>query len=80
VAGAHGSQGIEKSCRIYETIIAHCYSLSIVTYKCLDAERARPYAPVAGPAVDGEHTRDLLIFFGWDLPKYTVRCVLAEAH
>jgi len=33
VAGAHGSQGTEGSCRSDQTIIAYWYRMSMITYK-----------------------------------------------
>jgi hypothetical protein len=38
VAGAHGSQGTEESCRLSETIIAYWYRMSMITLSGFDAE------------------------------------------
>jgi hypothetical protein len=35
VAGEHGSQGTEESCRLNETIIAYWYRMSMITCKWL---------------------------------------------
>src|SRR6267142_6344531 len=32
MAGAHGSQGTERSCRFNSSIIAHQYNMSMITY------------------------------------------------